>query len=221
MPVKSEIELAAQVVTWLVDLKYEVYQEVQFELYGRVADIVAVQGNILWVIEAKKSMTFKVIEQAEYWKSFAHYSAVAVPSSRRKLAPRVCEWLGIGVLEVGCNVFETVPPRLNRNALTHYLRDCLSPELKTYAMAGSQSGHWTPFKSTCDNIREKVNKKPGITMKELMDGLNHHYASSASARSAIGRWAAEGIIQGVRVERDGRYLKFYPELESGEVINGR
>jgi hypothetical protein len=84
----------------------------------------------------------------------------------------------------------------------------------TYAPAGNaESLRWTPWRQTCDNLKQAVQKRPGIPFKELVEGLDHHYATVANARASLRHWIAEGKIEGVRLERDGRYLRAYPAEE--------
>lgn len=70
---KSETDLAEKVVEWLQAQQWEVFQEVQLDSFGRIADIVAVSGPLLWVIECKTSQSFAVFEQAFQWKMYANY----------------------------------------------------------------------------------------------------------------------------------------------------
>ena len=65
----KELELAKSVVEWLQDQHWEVYQEVQ--RYSTTADIVAVQGPLVWVVECKTSLSIGVMLQASRW--MAHY----------------------------------------------------------------------------------------------------------------------------------------------------
>ena len=72
MPEKiTEADLGEKLILWLERNGWEVYQEVQFRGYGGIADIVAVRNKpggsgdkIMWIIELKKSLSLKVMEQA-------------------------------------------------------------------------------------------------------------------------------------------------------------
>ena len=79
---QPETILAELVVNWLESQKWDVYQEVQIETYGKIADIVAVLGNLVWIIECKKSLSLSVMEQAYRWRRYANFTSVAV--QRRK-----------------------------------------------------------------------------------------------------------------------------------------
>lgn len=213
---KAESDLAKVVVEYLREQGWEVYQEVKLKGSG-VADIVAVQGQIVWVIESKMSLGFAVLEQAWKWQRYAHYVSVAVPVGYgkvkgRQLANQMMRSLGIGHLEVSPGwVRVYAPPSLNRRAAAKALRDSLNEKHKTYAQAGNADGrHWSPFKQTCDDIRVAVATSPGITMKDLLERITTHYRSLATARSSIVFWARHGKIKGVEVRREGRRLTLHP-----------
>lgn len=211
-PFDSERDLAKQVIAWLADQQWEVFQEVQVLRGSNVADIVARRDGILWVIECKLSFGFAVIDQAFEWRDFAHYTSVATPSARGRSAFVLLRHLGIGQLSVGlAEVHEEIAPRLNRNSLTKHLADALREEHKTWAEAGNATGdHYSPFKSTCRDVLRAVEKQPGITMKELIDKTPTHYHSTATARSALAKWIQLGKVAGVESRREGRHLKLYP-----------
>ena len=96
---KSEVKLAEKVIEYLQDLKWEVYQEVT--IHGQIADIVAIQNGLIWIIECKKSLSLDVIAQAEHWTHYANYVSVAVPktyrnNNGRQFAYKVLKQYGIG-----------------------------------------------------------------------------------------------------------------------------
>jgi len=212
----TEKEIAKIVIAWLKNQHWVIYQEVQQYMYGPVADIVAVQGKILWVIETKTSLTFKLIAQVQRWKMNAHYVSVAVPSAKldsgRLFAEHVLKWQGIGLFTVAGNeVGERIAPKLNRYAYKSRLIKKLKPEQQYWAEAGNaNSERWTPFAETCRNIVRIVQRSPGITAKELIDGTRTHYSTPASARTCIIKWAREGIIRGIRID-ESRPLRFWPD----------
>jgi hypothetical protein len=211
----SEADLARAVVGYLEDLHWDVYQEVSDGEHR--ADIVAVQAPLVTVVETKKSLTFDVIAQATRWHGRAHRVFVAVPyakwSGGRQLAFRVCEERGIGVLLCqqgyagAASVSEQVAPRLNRR-IRDGLAAELRPEHKTFAAAGSASGgHYTAFKGTCRALLRAAQEKPGSTLKELIDSIEHHYATPSSARTHLARWIEDGGIPGLGLEREGRVAR--------------
>lgn len=222
-PTCTEAELAAVVVAWLEALGGDVYQEV--ECATGVADIVAKVRGELWIVETKLAWSLALILQAMERRAEAARVYVAAPHSRTM---RGCAWvcaeLGIGVLDVQVasehidagsgygqpNVREVAASR-KWNRRPTALAKILRPEHKTHAKAGTNGGRWTPFRSTCEQVARAVKESPGITLKELVDGIKHHYRGNRSAVSSIAHWIDKGKIEGVRVEREpGAQLKLYP-----------
>src|SRR5579883_3224071 len=123
---ETETELAAVATDWLRTQGWTVYEEVCCR--GRAADIVAVRGRLVWVIEAKKSLTFALLDQARAWKPFAHYVSVAVPAARessgRDLAVATAGWQGLGVLELRKGAGRDRDPKLGvRRAYGYFVRE--------------------------------------------------------------------------------------------------
>lgn len=215
---RRETEIAKSVVDWLIVQHCDVYQEVCLWTHGPVADIVAVFKHLVWVVECKTTLNLALIEQAQPWKRYAHFVSVAVPKvstdAGREMARKVLQWLGIGLLVINVDmrsVYQQMSPALNRGAITARLKARLCEEQKTFAEAGNNNGqYWTPYQETCRRVIEKVTSSPGITFRELVEDLRHHYCSDARARSALRGWIDRGAIAGVRMEREGRLLRLYP-----------
>lgn len=218
----SEADLARRVVAWLENQHWDVYQEVQPRRLSHTADIVAVQNRIVWVIECKTSFGLSVIAQAHRWSWLAHYVSVAVPAPTRNtggeyaMAGLIVRGFGIGHLSISeygdwASVDEQVKPRLARTASTDYILESLTPEHKTFAEAGNnKSQRWSPFQQTCRSVRQAVELRPGISMKDLIGTVETHYHSTSTARSCLKHWIEAGKVAGVRMERDGRFLRLYP-----------
>jgi len=224
-PFKTEAEMAAKIVAWLENLKWEVYQEVKLEGRDNVADIVAVQEKRVWVIETKMQLGFSVLAQAFAWKDYAHYVSVGTPRIRHNcreqfFIKRTLDHFGIGHLRVDSwnNVEENCKPQINRCCGAccgaHLLLDALTPEHKTFSKAGEQwGGYWSPFKATCENVRKYVEGHPGATLKEMIDKVDTHYHSSATAKSALRAWIKKGIVKGVEARCEGRLIKLFSVKE--------
>ncbi|MFG0330729.1 MAG: hypothetical protein ACF8PN_12640 [Phycisphaerales bacterium] len=199
MPSFSEQDLAAHVVSWLERQGWDVYQEVKagpFE--GRIADIVAVRGAVVWVVECKRSLNLQVIAQADDWPVVRR--SIAIPALRvkrkdrlRAFAERACARFEIGVLEVGLtgSVVRRVPAPIRRAWLetSRKLREQLDTEHKSTAPAGLAAGpRWTPYRRTMREALRVIRERPGITIAELMSVLeSHHYPTDFTARRAIAR----------------------------------
>lgn len=215
----KEVELAEKVVAYLEEAGWDVYQEVAYG--GHVADIVAVvrsgKTKIIQVIECKTSLSLAVMSQAWFWRIHTNYCSVAVPKRRytnaSSFAGIVCRRFGIGVIRAeDWRIDYDVAPsfRRKRSACLESLRE----EQKTYAKAGTNGGgHYTPFKATCQNILKAVIKNPGIQLKELIAELDHHYSNEPTAKSCVRHWVEVGKVAGVRGEKDGKSLRYYPIKE--------
>lgn len=207
-PPLLETELAAHVVAWLESDSWDVYQEVDG------ADIVAVRGPVLWVVECKTSMGFAVLGQAMARRAEAHCVWVATPyrKSDRAVVRSFCSYAGVGWIEVfrdgRTNVRER--PEFNRRA-TSRLRGLLRPEHKTYAKAGSPTGRaWTPYKETCRSLLLVVSSRPGIPLRDAVKSVKHHYGSDSSAVRTLVKRIESGAVPGVRAERSGKSFLLFP-----------
>lgn len=215
----SETQLGPPVIAWLCAAGWDVYQEVTSRA-GR-ADIVATLGRLVCVVELKCSLGLDVIVQADAWRPWAHFVWIAGPKlSRfhsqpvRRLLRDVCEWKGIGVIEVrkrdqyveSETIEEVVAPSLNRRASAPEIVKDLFVAQKTALAAGSTAGgHWTAFRETGQRLRNYVADRGGrVLLKTAIAEVNHHYASAASARAHLVEWIAIGKVDGLRIERIGR-----------------
>jgi hypothetical protein len=190
----KETRVAEKVIGWLEAQHWEIYQEVKVRSYGGVADIVAVQNGLVWVIECKRSLTLKVLAQARLWR--VHFRSIAVPALRkpgyeRQTAYDIAKnYLKVGVITVdylsqAYSINQVVPPPLMReyHQFAKQFQSLLTEEHKTFAKAGqAKGGYWTPYKSTIQACKKFIKDNPGCTMKEMIDYLGRmHYASDKSA----------------------------------------
>lgn len=220
----TEADLAGCIVRFFQDQHWEVYQEVQTHQTSPRADIVIVQGKIVGIIECKQSLGLPVMEQAFYWRGYAHFVWVATWYSSRpaRLAVRILKDYGIGHLEMRMGSFdinspnEAVAPRLMRCPPNlELLTQKIVPQQKTaVAAGGNRGGYWTPFKSTCYELARIAKEKPGITLKEALDSFKHHYSNTRSAMNNLPEWIAKGKVPGVQLDKsDGRMRLVLTETE--------
>lgn len=206
---RSEQDLGAVVVAWLQGLHWEVYQEVTSR-GGPRCDIVAVQGPLVWAIECKVSLGMAVLAQAMHWRGRANLVSVATETHPTNVTQSILRELRIGALVVaGERCWESVASplaRLRGNDTRTPLRRALREEQKTFAPAGNAAGdYWTPFQATCKAVRDRIRGvEGGVELKLVVDSINHHYASTKSARCHLARWIELGKVDGVRLRRDGR-----------------
>ena len=216
----AEVDVAAPLVPWLREMEWDVHQEVSISTGGRRADIVAVRGPLVWVIEVKQRGGLALLEQGFNWVGFAHYVSIAAPRFARSVAMEMfCRDHGIGMLSVCAGeISERIAPRLYRKALDHWLRSAICEETRTWAQAGNaMSDYFSPFRRTVRRIHDVLRAEPGLTMKELMARVDHHYASAASARGAIHQWIRLGKIKGLRSD-GGHPGRWYLEAERVVVL---
>ena len=217
---RSETDVGKIVVAYLRDHQWRVYQEVN----GLDADIVAVQTRgggleLVWAIELKLHLSFRVLDQAMQRRPFAHWASVAVPH-RKLLAstPQVFRMLGIGLLLVApVGVQERIAPGLNRKALARFTLDRLHEQQQTFALAGSSGGAgWSSFKQTCAYLRRHVEQNPGCLVKDAVEQIKHHYASDGTAVSCLAHWLRRGVMAGIAYRIENRRARLYPEPEKAE-----
>lgn len=192
-----EVDVAKPMVEYLKAIGYGVYQEV--EIASGRADIIAVRGDILWIIEVKTSLSLALIEQAynRVRVATAHYVSVAIPNSKlNSFAISLLKEKGIGVFVVDvelasrysdgtygeysdCEYYGYMPirekckPVLNKcvnSKRLQYLKNSLCEEMKTYCNAGSAGGgQWTKFKATVESLKKIVRDNSGMTLREIVE----------------------------------------------------
>lgn len=242
----NETELAQAVAAYVRDAGWDTHYEVApWDNAGARADIVATKGRLLWIIETKLTLSIALIEQAMKWETYAHYVSIATPVRAGIFVSRVCHREGIGTIyaevldrrwagpgpgsgpERTYKISEWLgAARLNRHATqVETMRRVLSDEHRTYAQPGSADGsYWTRYKQTCADILKIVEARPGLTIKQLLDDeeLEHHYSSTATAKSTIAAMVQKGAIPGVRCkyERIGNrtLLTLWPEGHEGLAL---
>ena len=214
----SETDVAASIIAYLDNLHWEVFQEVTGAA-GR-ADIVARQGSLIWIIEAKTTFGLPVIAQARRWRQHAHLVSVGTPRylGDFDFGREVCQMVGVGILCAshrpqhadGSMSSELLRPRLNRHP--HRLPK-LCEEHKTYAPAGTNGGgYFTPFNRTCKDIRDVVTRAgEGMPLKRVIDLVDHHYNSNSTARNCMRKWIECGKVPGVEIRFEKGKAIVYPQ----------
>lgn len=224
--IKSEAVAAALVVDYLESVGLDVYQEV--DLGGCVADIVAVRGKEVWIVEVKTSWSLDLLQQLQHHRERGHVNRIfaAVPICKGwHDRSRLFQRLGFGTICIMTGTEYSVGTQIKEMATRISPRPLglcstlkvLQPGHKTHAKAGAPSaaGRYTPFRKTCDALIEIVTRKPGMSMKEAVTGLAHHYSSDACARASLMKWAEAGSIKGIVLVRNGRKVSLY--LEGAQI----
>ncbi len=220
---QTEEQLAAAAVGWLGDYGWDVYQEVQVQRNRPVADLVAVRHGIVWILEAKLSLSLTLLEQVWAWRGCAHYLSLLLPRARReprgyRFTTELLRGQGVGWLEVGgtvdCPAVQTrLKPAVYRQARVAELVGRLHERQKTYAPAGNnRSRRWTPFQQTCEALREAVVAEPGVALTEALDRITHHYRSRQAAYSSLTKWLKQGVVTGLHLRLVDDRLRLYPDV---------
>lgn len=221
---EKETDLAPVAEAFFREAGFDVYREVVLRA-GNRADLVGVAGPVLCVVELKLRLGLDVLAQARRHVPYAHQVWVAapidVPKDRetRRLLIEVADWKGIGVLTCSPDQGPYWPaqqrveidPAFNRTAQVSRVRELLREEQKTVGIAGSASGgHYTSFRGTCGRLAKFVAENPGCSFRDAIGAIDHHYATASSARSTLARLIKSGVVNGVRIEQDGRQIRCYP-----------
>lgn len=211
----KETDLFEPVKEWLEERGYEVYTEVTSSLAGGRADIVAVSGPAVTVVEMKRSLSLDLLAQAVRWKLFSNYIYIAVPARRNnRVSGYVRGFLqreGIGLIEV---VFpeakssylqpyaiNTERCRFNRRIDDH-LRESLTEKHKELPGGHAGGGYVTTYSQTIDRVKDYLWRQGDwISMNDILDHCETHYASPKSSlavalRKWEGDWCESKVIKG-------------------------
>jgi hypothetical protein len=220
----AETVVAARVVEFFErSLGCDVYQEVRLDEH--IVDFVALCKGEVWVVEVKNAWGCMLLEQCRARRSIAHRVFAAAPfrDSRaiRRHGPTFWE-AGFGTVHANTHapvdLIGGLPPLTGAHIddidrLRHRLRF----EHKTHAKAGtSGEGRFTPFMATRVAILAAVQHQPGLTIREVIGAINHHYANVDSATGAISRMLNTGMLPGIRSQSDRGTLRLYPADDAME-----
>ncbi|MCT1389826.1 hypothetical protein M4D76_16140 [Peribacillus frigoritolerans] len=173
-------------------------------VYGEVAscDVLGIHGPANIIVEMKKSLNFKVIEQAIDRRFYGHYMFVAVPKPKSisRLAVSILKQHKIGLLLVDeSGVRKHLPARYNRDIfrLTN-IREKIKPYHETQ-VGGVKSGEGkTDYSVTIENIktflkRKSISNDGWVSIDEILDRCETHYANPKQSVSGTLRahWNAD------------------------------
>lgn len=232
----SEPVLALRTKAWLEARGLEVYAEVVFR-DGRI-DLVGVDATRLVTVEVKVSFGIAVLEQAARWRDYATETWVAVPRHvAQGFGAEVCRTMNLGLFGVDAaepwerrpwNAGEDVAPVWKHSVviepvptvphLAHKLRAALFPEQRD-SIPGTNGGHATKFTRTAQRLAELVAAEPGITLKDAVGRIDHHYSTKAAAVSSLGGLLLRtgphrpGAMASIRIEGRGSKATLWPQQE--------
>ncbi len=79
------------------------------------------------------------------------------------------------------------------------------------ARGDNGGGYFTPFNRTCRDVLAVVTREPGITMKKLVDMVDHHYASDTTARNCLRNWIKWDKVPGVEIRYEKNKMFVHPK----------
>ncbi|MCW3793867.1 hypothetical protein OM416_19935 [Paenibacillus sp. LS1] len=184
----KETELFAPVKAWLEYGGSIVFSEIQpHKGTLRRADVLGLHGDIVTVVELKKSLNLDVMGQCVEWEPHAHliYAAVPEPIQHKrmklshgkhihKFAERIMRQYGIGLLYVGemGQVEIVLRPRLNRR-ITSLLPESINEYHESLSPEGGTSGggYITTYRTTMLRLREFL-----LRMHDRYDSVRLKYS---------------------------------------------
>lgn len=199
-------------------LGYTTYAEVcvkgggskRCDMYARIEDPENENYGHTIVFEAKLSFNFKVIEQADFWKTRAHDTYIVVPTtykniSSRKFARNICQMLGIGVLEVNVSqgkYYMTVKSARCDKPKYPTLYD----EQKLTTASNSNNEYVTPFKITVNNLNEFMKDKDKEFLTQVVKNIKHHYKGDIAATRNIRFLVEKNVIKGFYITKENNKI---------------
>lgn len=204
----KETDLFEPVKAWLEDKGYDVYTEVISHSAGGRADIVAVSGPAVAVVEMKRSLTLDLLAQAARWKLYSNYIYIAVPQGKNRrvsnYVKKILRREGIGLLEVVFPdktwyqrqpyVQNTERCRFHRRIDDH-LRESLTEKHKELPGGHAGGGYITEYSQTIDRVRDYLKydaRGEWAALNDILDHCETHYASpKSSLAAALKKWECD------------------------------
>jgi len=213
----KETDLGKTIIEWLEKNRpdWKIYQELS-PRGGKVADIVCVLKDLIWIIELKTTLSLNVIRQAYKWD--VDFRTIAFPRVESDSASNNHQFW-IGYLGKEMNISSMTVSK-SGHVQTHYLGEYSSIFVKhsvrydlnntqshwistkkrlfdlintglvdNYGVAGTRGGgYWTRYKQSMLEIKEYLAKNPKSSGKQIIDALGSlHYAHERSALQCICR----------------------------------
>lgn len=195
----SEKTIAVSVQNWLLSQNWDCFPEAQIRHRGPRADIIAIKGPLMWVLETKLSLNLQVIEQALRWKGLgALYTTVAVLKPKRKrqnrftwysdFVDRFFRQEGLGLILIdneNLSISEVIEPRLHRYNYPRSKRIVkqLDPRMKQYLPGSSgKEGYSSPYRRTMENALKYIQQKNSCSINDLLNNIETHFRIRTKAR---------------------------------------
>lgn len=169
-----EERIGAAVAEWLRAAGWQVYAEVVGPWGKQRPDIVAVKDEIVWIVECKVRLSFRLIQQAWDWETWAHRISVATSVVTMGTNAAVLRTLDLGWLHVGADGVTEVLPlgwRSERPRRVGILLDALRPEHAESRPGNADSAYHTATQERDARLRAHVAAHPGVELRQACDAL--------------------------------------------------
>lgn len=199
----KEADLAQVLIDYMSDKNWESYKEVSLKGKGGNirSDIFFVNAYEKNSVEAKMSLSLKVIHQAKSWIPFSNKSYICIPKPKKKdskiykLGLEICRNLNIGIFIIDIKnkeVVEYYTPIIN--TIPKY--PPLFEEQKNSIAGNDKSIFITSFKLTLLKIDFYMKDKTELTsLDEIFSNIQHHYKNKTSAINSYKKYIKKGIIK--------------------------
>lgn len=201
------------------------------DVYGEVGtcDVLALQGDVNWIVELKTSLSFKLIDQAIERTRIGHFVYIAIPKRKNGIPRCVREILTnhhIGLLEVGkTSVKETIPANYNPLANKRNAFQRVRKLIRTYSVTqvgGVKSGESiTDYSITMDRVKEFLSEHHGtwFTADAILESCETHYKNPKQSLTATlqEKWNQEWVETSV-IDRRRHFRSKLPKPLTEEVM---
>ena len=206
-----ETDVGQAVVAHLEAQGWAVYPEVELQRGpSGIADIVAVRGQVVWVVECKVRLTLDLLRQAWRWRGFANLISVAFSQGGGVSDLALLSRLEMGYFLVRFHPVQVVTRDqgpLHPCACTEFL-EVVDGRHRNATPGAVGGGRYTPLDVTLANFTEYVKEHPGIALREAVKHIRHHCQSNRSAAGTIRQYvrpyAHDGRCPVVLTWRHGR-----------------
>ncbi|OAB29598.1 hypothetical protein [Paenibacillus macquariensis] len=165
-------------------------------VYAEVSnfDVVAVKNNISLIVEMKKQLNFKVIEQAITAKHCADYIFIAVPKPKQyhsKIALNLLKQEGIGLIyttderkeydsRTNGSTIQFWGKRVRRK--TYDIQKQINHEFHSRTVGGVKSGEGiTEYSEMIDAIKLFLKRKDWVTVDQILENIQTYYSNPKSS----------------------------------------
>ncbi len=153
-------------------------------------DVVAVKSSISIIVEMKKQLNFKVIEQAIRAKHCADYIFIAVPKPKQqhlRIALNLLKQEGIGLIYTTDESLK-YDSRINGSTVEFWgkrvrnksydIKTLIDSEFHTRTVAGVKSGEGiTKYSEMIDAIKLFLKRKDWVTIDQILEDIQTYYSN--------------------------------------------